>query len=401
MSQSNRRRTTWGLFLGAGVLVAIALYLALQAAPEPPPEEVARPTVTAPDPAPDPAPKPAVAVSRPAVDVVFVLDTTGSMEGLIEGAKRKIWSIANQIISGQPRPEVRIGLIGYRDHGDAYVTRRFALSEDIDEVYANLKGFSAAGGGDTPEHVNRALAEAIGKMRWRQGKKVLKLVFLVGDAPPHEGRDGLYSRRLAREAQTRGIVVNAVRCGSMASTAASWRRIAALSGGIYASIRQDGGMVAMRSPMDKRLAALNAELTRTLIAGGSASRRRATRRRAKINAAMGIRAQAESAAFRALSGKIDSGDLLTQIKRGKKLARFKRHELPKAIARLSLAGRKAHVAKVAKRRAKLRAEIKRLHAARRAYLARKTAGRKKGKAFDDQVKKALKAQGGRVGLSYK
>jgi len=67
-----------------------------------------------------------------------VLDTTGSMSGLIEGAKQKIWSIANQLASAQNRPQVRLGLIGYRDRGDHYVTRRFDLSEDVDALYAQL-----------------------------------------------------------------------------------------------------------------------------------------------------------------------------------------------------------------------------------------------------------------------
>ena len=62
--------------------------------------------------------------STPKVDVVFVLDTTGSMGGLIEGAKLKIWSIANSIVGGEPTPDLRVGLVGYRDVGDEYVTAR-------------------------------------------------------------------------------------------------------------------------------------------------------------------------------------------------------------------------------------------------------------------------------------
>src|SRR4051794_24266330 len=58
----------------------------------------------------------------PRVELVFALDTTGSMSGLIDGAKRKIWSIAQFIAQGQPKPDVRIGLVAYRDIGDAYVT---------------------------------------------------------------------------------------------------------------------------------------------------------------------------------------------------------------------------------------------------------------------------------------
>lgn len=103
---------------------------------------------------------------RPVVDVVFVLDTTGSMSGLIETAKEKIWSIASTMASAQPTPEIRIGLIGYRDKGDAYVTRRIDLSDDLDSVYASLMEFQAGGGGDTPESVNKALYEAVHHMSW-------------------------------------------------------------------------------------------------------------------------------------------------------------------------------------------------------------------------------------------
>ena len=82
------------------------------------------------------------------MEVCFVLDTTGSMSGLIEGAKQKIWSIANEMVSAKPAPELRLGLIGYRDRGDDYVVKTFDLTNDIDAVYANLRTFTAAGGGD-------------------------------------------------------------------------------------------------------------------------------------------------------------------------------------------------------------------------------------------------------------
>ena len=127
---------------------------------------------------------------QPRIEVCFVLDTTGSMSGLIEGAKQKIWSIANEIISAKPTPAIRIGLVGYRDRGDEYVIKSFDLSDDIDAVYSQLQTFCAKGGGDTPESVNEALDEAVHKMHWSQDRKVLKIIFLVGDAPPHMDYSG-------------------------------------------------------------------------------------------------------------------------------------------------------------------------------------------------------------------
>src|SRR5262244_91493 len=105
----------------------------------------------------------AVSAAPPRVEVAFVLDTTGSMGGLIEGAKRRIWSIARRIGEGRPRPDLRIALVAYRDLGDAYVTRVFDFTGDMDQVYQNLMSFQASGGGDTPEHVSAALSDAVHK----------------------------------------------------------------------------------------------------------------------------------------------------------------------------------------------------------------------------------------------
>src|SRR4051794_14904662 len=72
------------------------------------------------------------AVKRPKVEVVFCLDTTGSMGGLIDGAKARIWAICNQIASGKPTPDLKVGLVAFRDRGDEYVTKVFDLSDDLD-----------------------------------------------------------------------------------------------------------------------------------------------------------------------------------------------------------------------------------------------------------------------------
>src|SRR5205809_408921 len=165
--------------------------------------------------------------TKPRIEVCFVLDTTGSMGGLIEGAKQKIWSIANEMISSKPTPELKLGLIGYRDKGDDYVVKSFPMTDDIDAIYAHLRGFAAGGGGDTPESVNEALAEAIEKMSWSQDRSVLKIIFLVGDAPPHmDYADGPKYPELCRAAAKKDLIINTVQCGSMAATTPIWKEIA-------------------------------------------------------------------------------------------------------------------------------------------------------------------------------
>src|SRR3954462_334970 len=113
---------------------------------------------------------------RPKIEVVFCLDTTGSMTGLIDGAKAKIWAICNQIAGGRPTPDLKVGLVAYRDKGDVYVTQVHDLTDDLDHVHAKLKTFTADGGGDIPEHVNQALYDAVHKVKWSKDNKTLRII---------------------------------------------------------------------------------------------------------------------------------------------------------------------------------------------------------------------------------
>ena len=205
------------------------------------------------------------------IEVCFVLDTTGSMSGLIEGAKQKIWGIANEILASEPTPNLRIGLIGYRDRKEAYVTQVHDLSDDIDDIYAKLMKFQAQGGGDAPESVNQALYEAVTKIQWNKSKKVLKLVFLVGDAPPHmDYQDEIKYPEICKMAAKSNIILNTVQCGDMSSTTPIWKEIAKLAEGDYVAIAQSGGVAAISTPVDAEIAKLNRELGVTVVAYGRA-----------------------------------------------------------------------------------------------------------------------------------
>lgn len=209
-------------------------------------------------------------VEQPVVDAVFVLDTTGSMSGLIRTAKEKIWSIASTMAAAQPTPAIRIGLVAYRDRGDAYVVRTVDLSDDLDSVYAELMQFEAGGGGDGPESVNAALDAAVEDMSWSEAGQAYKVVFLVGDAPPHmDYQDEPGYPEIVARARERGIVVNTIQCGNVAATRVPWARIASLGGGSYLEVGQAGSAVAHKTPFDEELATLSARLDATRLYYGS------------------------------------------------------------------------------------------------------------------------------------
>ncbi|MGZ8916451.1 MAG: VWA domain-containing protein, partial [Methylobacter sp.] len=161
---------TLGLF--AATATTVAFYPAVRQA-------VATTTklITTPPSAINPVTIPPVAAAnqRPQIEVVFVLDTTGSMSGLIAAAKEKIWSIASTMASAQTAPDIKMGLVAYRDRGDAYITQTIPLSPDLDSMYAKLMDFQADGGGDGPESVNQALHDAVNKITWSQNPNTYKV----------------------------------------------------------------------------------------------------------------------------------------------------------------------------------------------------------------------------------
>jgi Mg-chelatase subunit ChlD len=345
---------------------------------------------------------PIAEAQRPQIDVVFALDTTGSMSGMIAGAKRKIWSLANEISSGQPRPIVRFGLVGYRDIGDAYVTKVTGLSTDMDAMYDELMAFTADGGGDGPEHVNQALADSLDKMEWKQGPKVLRLVFLVGDAPPHNDyEDGLNSEALARRAQEKGIIINAIRTGTDTATGDAWQKIASLGGGQYHSIAQSGGMVAVATPYDAKLAELNRSLADSTIAYGSASSRGKMRAKVANRMAMKAEVAASAASYSAKtpSAGLGSGDLFEELESGRvSLDALDDSNMGAALNAMSSDERKGYIASKKKSREKAQKELKQIAKERDEWVKKNV--KKDEASMDSRMMGSVKEQAADMGVAW-
>jgi hypothetical protein len=340
-------------------------------------------------------------VRPPRVEVAFVLDTTGSMGGLIEGAKRRIWSIARRIGEGRPQPDLRIALVGYRDLGDEYVTRVHDLTGDMDDVYQSLSAFSANGGGDGPEHVSRAIHDAVRRVSWSQGAG-LRIIFLVGDAPPHlDYQDGFDYRRHVAEARQRGIVVETILCGGDPQAAAVWQQIASLGQGHYAQIDAQGGMPAAVTPVDADLARLNGALADTVVTAGTASEQAGMARKLEARKAMPAPAAAEAAAYFAVAGRLADKDLvdLPAAEQKKELDALQRAgAAPAAVKGKSADEAVAYLKAQKERRATLQARIQTLQKQREQYLSAQNGSR--ADAFDEQVVQNLRKQAAQQGIAY-
>lgn len=339
----------------------------------------------------------------PRVEVVFCLDTTGSMGGFIEGAKQKIWSISNQIVGGEPTPDLYIGLVGYRDYGDQYVTRVHPLDDDLDRVYENLMSFGADGGGDTPEHVNRALYDAVHTISWSEDHETLKLIFLVGDCPPHmDYDDGFHYRDICQKAVRQDIIINTIQCGDYFETTEYWESIARLGEGEYAAIAQEGGMSFIETPYDEGLSRLNMMLEETVVPYGSAAKRKSYEDRKEKVTAMAPSMAAERAAYKSVDAYMGGYDLIDALEEGSvELDELKDRDLPPELRGMTLKEKQAYLDEKEEERDTLMQQIGELSVKRSSYIAKKLEEETGGDSFDEVVQWFIEEQASEKGIHYK
>ncbi len=347
---------------------------------------------------------PVRASAKPAVEVAFVLDTTGSMGPLIEGAKRKIWSIATTIVDANPHAEIRMGLVAYRDIGDEYVTKVFDLTTDIQDLYARLLELKARGGGDWPESVNEALHTAVSKLKWSQGAESDRIMFLVGDAPPHMdyAQDVKYPEVL-RMARERGIIVNAVQAGGARDTERVWMEIAQLGNGKFIPIPQDGGhLVVIETPWDVEILELQGEINGTVIPYGPHHQRSNVENKVNMATAAPKPVASEMAGYlskyaqrapgEAITG---AGDLVADVTNGRqKLADVKDEDLSDKLRNMKPAERQVLIDQQMTKRKALSDRMTALVKKRDQYVIeqRKKAPTRVADSFDRAVEETLRAQ---------
>lgn len=340
--------------------------------------------------------------NKEVVEVAFVLDTTGSMADLIEGAKKKIWSIANSIIDVNPQAEIRMALIAYRDKGDDYVIKTIhPLDTDVQALYSNLLNLRASGGGDTPESVNEALDRSVHGLQWDASTQTKRIIFLVGDAPPHMGyQDAPKYPSVIKQARKKDIIVNTVQAGNMRETRKYWTEMAKLGQGRYLTIPQDGGQISqIETPFDQEILHTQVELDKTVIAYGSAAMQADISSKIESRATAPAATRVDNSSFYAKKSGAKKvvtggGDLLADINSGEaKLEQIKDAELPSELQNKTLEEKNAFIENKAAIRKQAEEKMADLVKKRDDYIAKNTNESKVPEdAFDAVVKSTLREQ---------
>jgi len=173
------------------------------------------------------------------VDVVFVVDTTGSMSEEISALKSTIAEVAASLRRQNARP--RLGLVEYKDIEDSYVTRLHQMTTDVDGFSARVAELYAEGGGDMPEHVNAGLRVAVDRIQWNPDS-VARLAFLIGDAPPQlEYEQDVSYATSVKNASHKGIQIFTIAASGMDDVGqVVWRQIAQYTGGTNMFVLRGG-----------------------------------------------------------------------------------------------------------------------------------------------------------------
>ncbi|MCB0074024.1 MAG: VWA domain-containing protein, partial [Caldilineaceae bacterium] len=179
------------------------------------------------------------------LDLLFLMDATGSMSDEIDKLKASMADIADELARLPEQPDVRYGLVAYRDHGDEFVVRNFDFTDSLPQFQRTLAKLEASGGGDEPEALHGALFTAVHELSWRTDETV-RMVVLVADAPPHIADyygdlSGRYDHTVF-DAVAQGIKIFPVGASGLNSTGEYvFRQLAQITGGKFVFLTYEDG----------------------------------------------------------------------------------------------------------------------------------------------------------------
>ena len=349
-------------------------------------------------------------VKPPRIQIAVLLDTSGSMEGLIEQAKAHLWKVVNEFALAKKDgkiPHLEVALYEYGKStipaAEQYIRMIVPLTTDLDKVSEELFALRTNGGDEYCGAVIKAATEGL---EWSPANGDLKAIFIAGNEPFTQGQVNF--RGACKAAVTKGIVVSTIFCGPhQTGIDTHWRDGAVLADGTYMNIDQNRAIAHITAPQDKEIARLSAELNTTYLGYGHAGRQAAARQVEQDAEAekLSVSVLAQRAAFKSsVQYRSSSWDLVDAVKEGKvDLSKAKPAELPENMRKMTPEQRKVHVAGKAKERARIQEAITKLHGERKQYVAeqRKKLGGSQANSLDTVLIESLRQQAARKHFTLK
>jgi von Willebrand factor type A domain-containing protein len=316
-----------------------------------------------------------VAGERPKVQVALLLDTSNSMDGLIDQARTRLWSVVNQFAAARRAGDPVTLEVALYEYGNnriparaGYVRQVLPFTTDLDRVSEELFALTTFGG---DEYCGLVIQTALDRLRWSPAPGDLKAIFIAGNEPFTQGPVDF--RPVVERARARGITVNTIHCGPRAEgERTGWSEGARLAYGTFGVLDQDHPVAYVAAPQDDELARLSAAINGTYVPYGARGRDGQARQQAQdSNAATANKGAAVNRAFTKSTHLYsnDGWDLVDAVKNKQvDVKAVKASDLPEAMRNMTPDQRRAFVEAKARERAQLQAQIQALEKDRRQYL---------------------------------
>ena len=348
------------------------------------------------------------AVDGPLVQIAVLLDTSGSMQGLIEQAKTQLWKLVNEFITAKQdgkTPVVQVALYEYGKDAlkskEHWIRQIQPLTRDLDKVSEELFALTTNGG---EEYCGAVIQRATLDLAWDANPKVYKAIFIAGNEPFTQGP--IDSRQSCKDAIAKGIIVNTIHCGGEEQGIAEhWNQGALLADGKYLVIDQNQAIVHIDAPQDKEIVKLNEELNQTYINYGAAAPAAKARQVAQdSNAAAKPEsgAQVQRIISKASANYFNNGWDLVDASKDKSfnITKIKEADLPEEMKKMTIEERKAHLEKKTTERAEIQKKVLALNKEREAYVASQRKESAKNDTLDTAMTKALRSQAEKKGIAW-
>ncbi|WP_437397497.1 VWA domain-containing protein [Flagellimonas lutimaris] len=348
-------------------------------------------------------------VKKPAeqyVKIALLLDTSNSMDGLINQAKAQLWDIVNEFTHAKCgtniRPTLQIALYEYGNDNlssqEGYIRQVLGFSNDLDEISEKLFSLSTNGG---EEYCGQVIHTSLKQLDWGKNADDLKMIFIAGNEPFTQGK--LDYKDAATNAQEKDVIVNTIFCGNYdQGISTMWKKGAMLTGGEYMAIDHNRQVVHINTPYDDIIIQLNSKLNNTYISYGSIGRqKKELQSRQDANAA---ELEEVVAVKRAVSKssrlyKNSQWDLVDAAEDDESIiSELKDKELPEELQGKSENEIKAYINKKKAERQEIQKKIQELNAKREVYIAEHQ--KEETGELENAMLSAIKAQASKKNFTW-
>ena len=344
------------------------------------------------------------------VQIAILLDTSGSMGGLIEQTKTQLWKVVNTFIDAKQNGQVPFVEVALYEYGNAMIEDRTTwirciqpLTRDLDQISEDLFSLKTNGG---DEFCGAVIQQASMNLKWDASPEVYKAIFIAGNEPFTQGP--VEAGVACKEAIAKGIIVNTIHCGEESvGVNTGWKSGALLADGSYLSINHNAAVVHIEAPQDAAILRLNEDLNKTYLAYGASGETKLDAQSvqdanalSKKESGAAVGRVVTKASRNYWNGSWDLGD--ASKAKDFDWAKVKDADLPEEMRKLDLEGRKKYVADKLAEREKIQAEIQQLNEARKVFVAgkRRENSTSDESTLDVAVSKTVRSQAAKKGYRF-